>query len=500
MTPPRAERTDSELVRAAQGGDTASFGALIERHLGMVYAIALARLRDADRADDLAQEVFLRAQLHLGSLGSNDRFAAWVSRIARNLAIDWLRRGQRASRLLPMVSLGGEMDRVPDTEQRGAREAMESKEETHALREAIFDLPEAEREVVLLHFSEGLSQREIAEHLGLSQPTVSRQIQRALDALRRALGPALREMAPTLRVSQRTLARTLAIATAVGAMSSSAKASLASSAAIGSLASAAEMAGAGAANAVGIVGLMKSLPALIAGGAKVMATGKGIAATVVAVAAIVGAGIYHSNQSSAETETRSAQGASGSGSEETVLDRVVASETPISSNLPIPDRSGIFALGEDGSMTELVPIDNARLGQIMTQFQGGADPLTLFTTLTTTRVPRTARLVVRIPEGAQGRDFLIQQVSIDEVTQMAPTMDRNQAGATMPFSRTVSHTIREFPGQANVAELVLGEPLTGDLLVIATHTQAGEVVRFALLEDPAPQAVDQSTPGAAVIQ
>jgi RNA polymerase sigma-70 factor, ECF subfamily len=494
MTPPRADRTDSELVRAAQAGDTASFGALIERHLGMVYAIALARLRDAESADDLAQEVFLRAQLHLSSLGSNDRFAAWVSRIARNLAIDWLRRGQRASRLLPMVSLGEDLDRVPDTEQRGAREAMESKEEAHALREAIFDLPEAEREVVLLHFSEGLSQREIAERLGLSQPTVSRQIQRALDALRGALGPALREMAPSLRVSQRTMARTLMIATAVGALSVSAKATLASSAAIGSLASATEMAGAGAAGAVGVVGLVKSLPTLIAGGAKVMATGKGIAATVAAVVVIAGAGIYHSKQSSVDSETRSAPGASGSGSQQTVLDRVVASETPISSNLPIPDRPGVFALDESGSLTELVPIDNARLGQIMYQFQGGADPLTLLPTLTSTTVPRSVRLLVRIPEGAQGRDFLIQQVSMDEVTQMAPTMDRNQAGASMPFSRTVPHTIREFPGQANVAELVLGGPLTGDVLVIVTRDTGGEVVRFAQLTGSVPQAADLSTP------
>ncbi|MBN1477067.1 RNA polymerase sigma factor, partial [Candidatus Sumerlaeota bacterium] len=91
--------TDSTLLQSALKGDIQALGALIERHFGKAYAVALARLGDPEVAEDLAQEVFLRAQLHLQQLGPRGNFPGWVVRIARNLSIDWLRRGQRASRL-----------------------------------------------------------------------------------------------------------------------------------------------------------------------------------------------------------------------------------------------------------------------------------------------------------------------------------------------------------------------------------------------------------------
>ena len=64
---------------------------------------------------------------------------------------------------------------------------------------------------------------------------------------------------------------------------------------------------------------------------------------------------------------------------------------------------------------------------------------------------------------------------------MAPTMDRNQAGADMPFSRTVPHELREIAGQPRLVELVPSQPLTGDVLVIVNETPTGEVVCFAHL-------------------
>jgi RNA polymerase sigma factor (sigma-70 family) len=283
--------TDEQRVQAALTGDRQAFEALVKRHFGTVYAIALARLRDPEMAEDLAQDVFLRVFLHIGQFDPRHHFGAWVGRIARNLAIDWLRRGQRASRLLPRVPLDERAHAVPDTADKGARETMAANEESIALRRAILDLPAEQREVVLLHFSEEMTQSEIAERLGVHQATVSRHLKRALAALRGALEPALRREAAGLRPPARALARSLAFIAAASALSATAQASLAAGAPVGGLGSAASMAEAGAAGAAGLFGLIKSLPALITAAGKALLTVKGIAAAAVALAA-VGGGVY----------------------------------------------------------------------------------------------------------------------------------------------------------------------------------------------------------------
>ena len=127
--------------------------------------------------------------------------------MARNLAIDWLRRGQRASRLISRAPFEEVATEVPDSTDKGAREVMAAKEERSAVHEAILDLPVEQREVVLLHFTEELTQEQIAERLGVHQTTVSRQIQRALKSLRGTLEPVLRQAAPALRAPRAAPAR-----------------------------------------------------------------------------------------------------------------------------------------------------------------------------------------------------------------------------------------------------------------------------------------------------
>jgi RNA polymerase sigma-70 factor (ECF subfamily) len=224
--------SDTDLLRAALGGDTAKFGALIERHFGLVFAVAHAHLRHPEMAEDLAQEVMLRAFLHLARLKPTDNFAAWVSRIARNLAIDWLRRGQRTSRLIAQVPLEAEALQVPVSETQGAPDMIQAQEEQEAVRRAIFDLPASQRELVLLHWSEDLNQTQIAERLGVTQATVSRQLKRALARLRSVLEPSLREVTPRFRVPSRAVARSVAIVGAAGAMSAAARADLAAADAV----------------------------------------------------------------------------------------------------------------------------------------------------------------------------------------------------------------------------------------------------------------------------
>ena len=96
----KRDPADRDLLVQAQRGDAAAFETLIERHLGLIHSVAYARLRHVDSAEDLTQEVALRAFLNLQRIDPRGNVTAYLARIARNLAIDWLRRGQRASRLL----------------------------------------------------------------------------------------------------------------------------------------------------------------------------------------------------------------------------------------------------------------------------------------------------------------------------------------------------------------------------------------------------------------
>jgi RNA polymerase sigma factor (sigma-70 family) len=292
--------TDSALLRGALSGDVQALGALIERHFGKAYAVALARLRDAEVAEDLVQEVFLRVQLHLHQLGPQGNFPGWVVRIARNLSIDWLRRGQRASRLLPQVPLEEMASEPPDPSDKGAREIMAMDEESRALWKAIESLEPEQREILLLRHMEDLSQREIATQLGVDPSTVSRRLGAALKKLQRHLEPLLRQAIPRLRARRQAVSKSLTIAAAVGALSATAKASLVAAAPASQIASATSATKVGAAGAVGVIGFIQSLPTLIAGGAKVMATGKGIAAGITAVAAVTAGGIYLGTQGQGE--------------------------------------------------------------------------------------------------------------------------------------------------------------------------------------------------------
>src|SRR5690242_16193696 len=91
---------DADLVAQAKGGSREALSALVYRYHGTVWAIAYARLRDRDAADDLAQEVLLVSLLHLGELTDPSRYAAWLSQITHHRSADWLRRKRRRSELL----------------------------------------------------------------------------------------------------------------------------------------------------------------------------------------------------------------------------------------------------------------------------------------------------------------------------------------------------------------------------------------------------------------
>ncbi|MFO0983419.1 MAG: sigma-70 family RNA polymerase sigma factor [Planctomycetota bacterium] len=159
------------LVDAAQRGDRDAFGQLHERYARMVHGILLARVRKGE-ADDLVQDVFLRALEQLHTLRDGAMFGGWVAMIARHRAADFRRR-TRTTEELP-----------GDLAHRDEGASAEAAEVLAIIRE----LPAAYRETLVLRLVEGMSGPEIAARTGLTPASVRVNLHRGMKQLRERLG------------------------------------------------------------------------------------------------------------------------------------------------------------------------------------------------------------------------------------------------------------------------------------------------------------------------
>ncbi len=162
------------LQRYATTGDAHAFRELVQAHGAMVHATALRVTRDAAAAQDVAQETFLELARKAG--GITQSVAAWLHRVAWNRACDAVRRETTRNRIEEAMAESWNTD----------REATWPEIEPH-LDEALNELPQELREVLVLYFLEGQTQAEVARHLGKNQATVSRAIERGISAMREAL-------------------------------------------------------------------------------------------------------------------------------------------------------------------------------------------------------------------------------------------------------------------------------------------------------------------------
>ena len=157
------------LVRAAQGGDRSAFGALYEQYARMVHGILLAHVPYSE-AEDLVQDVFIRALQQLRSLREPEAFGSWLASIARRAAVDL----HRKRKLLP------------DTKEQAG--GMRSDDESFVILGALNALPEAYRETLILRLLEGMTGPEIAQRTGLKPESVRVNLCRGMKLLRQALG------------------------------------------------------------------------------------------------------------------------------------------------------------------------------------------------------------------------------------------------------------------------------------------------------------------------
>lgn len=195
-----ADRDVASLIRRACAGEPEAFDALIDAYAKRLHGYLYRLCGNRDDADDLLQEVFLRVVRTIGSYTHDGRFEGWLFRIATNLARDRIRRVKRSPRMMSLdapaegdTRRGDESWETKDENAPDPDAAMQAGEDADLLQEALSQLPEAEREVIMLrHFSQ-LSFAEIAESMETPLGTALARAHRGLAKMREWMQPRMVE-------------------------------------------------------------------------------------------------------------------------------------------------------------------------------------------------------------------------------------------------------------------------------------------------------------------
>jgi len=171
---------EEQIVQRAINGDREAFTYIYDLHFDKIYRYIYVKVRSRAEAEDLAQDVFIKAYEGLKNYKWRDLpITAWLFRIAHNRVIDYLRKSSREKRVdlneADAISAG---DPVYMTEQNF---------EVYELKNALNKLPDAQREVATLRFISELSISEVAQTLGKSEGTVKALQFNAISSLRKLL-------------------------------------------------------------------------------------------------------------------------------------------------------------------------------------------------------------------------------------------------------------------------------------------------------------------------
>jgi RNA polymerase sigma-70 factor (ECF subfamily) len=182
--------TEAAWVHRARQGDEAAWEALVREHQGATFRLAYLLLGDADEAEDIAQEAFIRAFRALDSFDVDRPVRPWLLRIAANLA-----HNRRRSVGRYLAALRREFQAAPEPVTFLGERSGEAWE-AHTLWQAVRKLPAADQEIIYLRFFLDLSEAETAAALQVAVGTVKSRLHRALGRLRGVVDadfPALRE-------------------------------------------------------------------------------------------------------------------------------------------------------------------------------------------------------------------------------------------------------------------------------------------------------------------
>jgi len=180
-------------VRRAQRREPDAFGQLYEEHFDRIYRYVVLRVRNQADAEDITQQVFLKALENIGSYRWRGMpFASWLFRIAHNLVVDHWKKKSREK--VVVVVAPEEIDQVAASPSNDPATLAELKFDMKQLSVACEQLSDGQREIISLRFAGGLSVAEAAKVMGKSEGAVKVLQHAALVKLRRILCPSVEEV------------------------------------------------------------------------------------------------------------------------------------------------------------------------------------------------------------------------------------------------------------------------------------------------------------------
>ena len=180
---------ENRLAQLARSGDRSAFGQLVDLYKDKIFHLAYRMTGSRQEAEDIVQETFMRVYANLDKYDSRWKFSTWIFRIGNNLCIDRLRKRR------PTWSLdaenpdadGGDGYAMLPTNDASPEDRMVLSEMQKNIRDAIAQLPDKYRSVVVLRYLQDLSLNEIADILELPVSTVKTRLHRGRESLRRKL-------------------------------------------------------------------------------------------------------------------------------------------------------------------------------------------------------------------------------------------------------------------------------------------------------------------------
>jgi len=180
--------TESETIHQILQGNRHQFSELMARYQGMVFRTAMGFVHAKADADDLTQEVFIRAYEALDTFKFDSAFSTWLYRIAVNQSLNHLERIRRRG----LIMVAGDMLKHllgSEDPQRDPHRLLEDEQRDEAIRKAIDSLPRNQQIAFVLSKYDDLTQKEIAAVLHTTEGAVEQLLQRAKSTLRKKLAP-----------------------------------------------------------------------------------------------------------------------------------------------------------------------------------------------------------------------------------------------------------------------------------------------------------------------
>ena len=174
---------DDELVLRSQQGDVRAFDELVERYHGKIYGLTYNMTSNREDAEDLTQEVFIKAFEALPRFRGNSSFYTWLYRIALNRAFTRRRQQKPADSVEQRHDEGEEFSDPGDRPEK----RMQREEQADVIHQALDTLNEEQRTVIVMRELEGFSYETMAEMLDVSVGTIRSRLHRAREQLREAL-------------------------------------------------------------------------------------------------------------------------------------------------------------------------------------------------------------------------------------------------------------------------------------------------------------------------